>query len=641
MATDWYKLVPKDPLKNAIFRLEMRQQALKNPAMQREIWQACANDVLFFINTFGVTHDTRKRRSGQRMVPFVTFPFQDNAILRMQENMGRRDMLIEKSRDMGATWITLALIDHFWQFVPDLMFLVASRNAKLVDDTTNPKSIFWKLDLLRNNRPDWLRPKFRRSPFKLANLSNGSTIDGESTTGDLARGDRRFAIFIDEFAAFEFKDGYNALGATLHATDCRIFNSTYKGAVGAFYESKLRMERTGEGEVLTFHWSSRPDQAAGLYASNAGKLILIDVKHWEAELKQKFTGRPVKYRCRFGEWDGIELEGLPGGYPWVLESKRSLRSPYYDRQCRRHRSDRTIAEELDIDPQGAGAAFFKAELIAEHRHQYVRQPVKSGEFHVVDREAGAEWKFRQDAPVKPLQIWCDLDHEGNPPHSVYVMGCDIAVGTGASNTCFSIGDKRTGEKVAEWTSAHTGDYDAAIIAVALCRWFHNALIIWENNGCGISFGKKVIRMGYGNIYYKRDEKNITNKQTKSPGWHPTQGKELLLGQYEEALSEGKFINRSAAALDECLQFFYQEDGRVYHAAEIDTEDPSGAKANHGDRVIADALCYRGLGEVAPPKAETAAAAHPGRSLRARIAYQAEQSRRQSSGITWGPHYANR
>ncbi len=58
------------------------------------------------------------------------------------------------------------------------------------------------------------------------NADNGSVIDGESTTGDAGRGDRRTAMFIDEYAAFDVTDGYRVLLASRDTTNCRGFNST-------------------------------------------------------------------------------------------------------------------------------------------------------------------------------------------------------------------------------------------------------------------------------------------------------------------------------------------------------------------------------------------------------------------------------
>jgi hypothetical protein len=42
-------------------------------------------------------------------------------------------------------------------------------------------------------------------------------------------------------------------------------------------------------------------------------------------------------------------------------------------------------------------------------------------------------------------------------------------------------------------------------------------------------------------------------------------------------------------MDECAQFVCTMQGFIEHAGAANATDPSGASANHGDRVIADAL----------------------------------------------------
>ena len=78
-----------------------------------------------------------------------------------------------------------------------------------------------------------------------------------------------------------------------------------------------------------------------------------------------------------------------------------------------------------------------------------------------------------------------------------------------------------------------------------------------------------------------------------PGWYPSvNSKRLLLEEYRAALHARSFINRSWDALDECLSFRYTLQGTVEHGREATGgDDPSGARANHGDRVIADALAW--------------------------------------------------
>jgi len=64
--------------------------------------------------------------------------------------------------------------------------------------------------------------------------------------------------------------------------------------------------------------------------------------------------------------------------------------------------------------------------------------------------------------------------------------------------------------------------------------------------------------------------------------------------YRDALGSQTFINRSAPAYIECLQFIVKPGGLVEHSKAANSQDPSGAKSAHGDEVVADALASLAL-----------------------------------------------
>tara|TARA_Y100001938_G_C7947264_1_gene357396 strand:- start:230 stop:733 length:504 start_codon:yes stop_codon:yes gene_type:complete len=126
-----------------------------------------------------------------------------------------------------------------------------------------------------------------------------------------------------------------------------------------------------------------------------------------------------------------------------------------------------------------------------------------------------------------------------------------------------------------------------------------AYLIWEANGPGRIFGDVVMEVGYGHIYYRRNDKSVSAKTSDIPGWYSTKEEKIaLLGNYRRLLSNGKFINRSREALKECLEYVFTQAGGVAHSRSRHSADPSGAKDNHGDRVIADSLAAK-LIETAP------------------------------------------
>jgi len=538
---DYYSDVPKDFEGNIEFRRQALDLAIKDPDAREELWMACSRDLLFYINVFGWTYDPRKS-SG--VLPFITYQFQDDSMSQIRDCiLEGRDLVIKKSRDMGASWMLLTVFEWFWHFKDGQSFLLVSRNEDYVDKTGNPKSLFWKIDFIHKHLPNWLLPPMTRTKLRLTNDENGSTIDGESTTGDVARGDRRTAIGLDEFAAFEVDSSYRALASTRDATRCRVFNSTPAGSSNAFYD----IAHQESFQQLNLHWSLHPEKAVGLYEAN-GK----------------------------------------------------MRSPWYDGECKRCAHVQEIAQELDIDFAGSDYQFFDQKTLTRHIVEFAKPPVKTGDI-TVHAESLQVMSF-EPVPNGRLRLWFDPGPSSKVPMSgPFALGVDIATGTGSSNSVISIGNCRTGEKLAEFVSSKTRPEELGRIAVALARWFTDesgkgAYIVWEAPGPGRNFGDVVLESGYRNFYYKEDDAKLKKPRgSRIPGWWPTKdNKRSLYAEYRDALTEGRFLNRSKDALSECREIVYTQNGWIQHSKTNSSMDPSGARENHGDRPTADALLNLGM-----------------------------------------------
>ncbi len=101
-------LVPKDPAKNREFRKDIVRLGMASRSNARDIWRMCARDLLFTVNAFGWTFDPRKPVSA---LPFVTWKYQDEGFEQLLKALGKHDLLSEKSRDMGLSWMMLTV---FW-----------------------------------------------------------------------------------------------------------------------------------------------------------------------------------------------------------------------------------------------------------------------------------------------------------------------------------------------------------------------------------------------------------------------------------------------------------------------------------------------------------------------------------------------
>ncbi len=537
----------------------------------------CAADLLYWVDMYVWTYDPRLDVRGQCPdVPFVTYPYQDEALITLRDAIGVEDIITNKSRDMGATWCCLLPMDWRWLFRTSQSFILVSRNDDYVDKSGDPKSLFWKLDYIHKTLPRWMLSSsdFMRSKSHIEHLGNSSHFEGEATTGNVAAGARCTAMLLDEFAKFPPGDGRKALSSTADVTNSRFLNSTPLGTANQFYVTWI----DGKTKQLPMHWSVHPVKARGLYTTNEmGQAKILDVEY-----------------------------AFPPDYPWVLDKK--LRSPWYDAECRR-RSDQEVAQELDMVFHGSGASYFSEDLIRELMIEKVLPPFLSGIF-VWDQELReARLDCRSEGPA---HLWMQLAHEKKPPPGrKYVMGVDIAAGNGASNSVIVVADMATGEQIFEYASSRISPTDLADMACAIAWWFNEAFMVWDGPGHGLVFKNHVSDNGYSNIYFKRDEKTMQRKTSKTPGhFAKGPGKVAVFANYRERLVTRQYINHSKMGIEELRQFQYN-GSTIIHSGALMAEDPSGAQDNHGDRVTASVMCCLGMTERQELPAEKTGIAPPG------------------------------
>lgn len=580
-----WELVPRDFGANLEWRRRMVLACREDPALKRTVRAMCAEDFCFWLGFGGWVAEYRD--IGHVVKPFILWDFQVETATEVvgcieSSVEGRADVRVKKSRDMGASWILMAILTWYWQFRREANFLVVSRIQEYVDSPGDEKTLFAKCDFLLRHQPGFLVPRFTRTSLRLSNDETQSNIVGEATTGQVGRGGRFLAILLDEFAAVEPSDSYRAMGATRDATNCRIFNSTLGERRGAFHDVlKMPMRE------VSLPWWKHPKKAKGLYRKDPGGALEILDK---------------EYR-------------FPDGYRFRDDGR--LSSPWRDEQIETCANRVEAAREIDMDEVESTYTFFETAMIQELVRETAKAPDLVGEL-VHDEKTGDPSHF-VERPDGRLHLWFRPAHDGQPPSaSDYAVGADVAAGTGASNTAISVGSILTGEKVAQLVDSHIQPNEAGVYAVALAKWFEGpsggAELIWENPGPGRNFGIAVQRTGYARIWFQTDEKKWFGRSARVPkqpvrslvpGWSPNDkdARRTVYFEYRQALKERKYVNRSAYALEECLQIVNGSDGIVIHAKANTDPDPTGARANHGDCPTADALCWKimqkGQRQVAP------------------------------------------
>lgn len=587
-----YSIVPKTLAANLAFRRDVLRAGYADRDVAEELWIASKRDILFYVNTFCWTFNP-KEHPEQPVRPFITYGYQDVMLRELTQSLGRDDIAVPKSRDMGASWCCLFVLEWRWHFYEHQSFLLTSEKEELVDTPGNHKALFQKLDQLHEWQPVWLLPTGRkagkgRTKKHLRNVDTGSAFDGEATVANMGTGDRRTAVLLDE--ASKMAQAREISVAMRDVTRCRIYNSSPLGQSGTGAEFYRRVQNPNTKIVHAahplcerkgVHWSAHPEKARGLYTVENGKVRLLDEGYWIAH--------------------------EPDEYPFVKDGRWKLRSPWFDEQCRRSNSDAEIAQELEIDFGGSDFPIIDEARLQAYVNEFCR-PVEQVLWFDYDRRT-REPRLMNPREGIPLSCWMNFDDQSRPrPDRRFGMGIDISMGTGSSESVISVGDLFSGEKVAEYADSTMPSHRFAELAVAIAKWFNGAFMIWEGQGPGENFTRVVVEeCGYGNIYFRTAETRLSKKISDTPGfYHGGDSKKNLLTSYRDAIVDRSFINPSEPATKQLGDYIVLQNGRIEHRSQTYTEDPTDIGPNHGDRVIADALLCkimrdRGAFKVDPPK----------------------------------------
>lgn len=529
--------------------------------LRKSLAQACRASFLFWVNAFAWTYrqkmvDAKGNEipvtGAKANVPFITWPVQDEAAEAMQAAISEgTDVNLEKSRDMGASWLVLALADWFMLWHSEVSVGCVSRRENLVDQAGNMDTLFEKIRYINRMLPSWQVPRIRDTYMFLHNLENNSSISGESTTSEVGRGGRKTFYLVDEAAVI--RHGEDVESSLSQNCPCQIWASTPRGPNTHFHK-RIKESR---GVTIRLPWYRHPEKAKGAYQ---------------------------------------EIDEL-GRIQWTSAWKQKQDAMY---------SRRTVAQEIEMDHGQAGDMFFDHAEVERHRRDHQTEPILRGELvwntalpeqeqiELLQQMDHTALSFIRRGGRSPWRFWIELADGRPPQHWTYVYGVDISNGAGDSNSVISVMAVEIGQIVAKFWDAYTSPEALAVVAAMSGVWFGGirppAFIAWENNGPGGIFGRKLVSMGYPSYYRQRIDNTVKNKKTPRWGWHSNnERKEVLLGMYRDALSRDDLINPCRESLDECEDYIYDDSGSILPG--ILREESSGGRSLHGDHVIADALTW--------------------------------------------------
>ena len=580
MPADYFSRVPSDPVENVAWRIRMARAAHHDPHMQRCLKEAAFDDLRFFFQAFLWINEPR---SLIKVIPFCLWPHQapvflemDDAIARGESTGKRADLLCPKSRAQGGTFGFGGVFIRRWLRDRRAKFGLVTRNEDMVDSRTNEDTLMYKLVFMLKMLPFWMLPEafdFEKhrslSEHILWNPENEATIKGSAAVGDLFRGGRLTALGFDEIGSREWIVGgkdYEASAASLHATYCRLFVSTFGADSGMFYAS---CQDPGNTKVVKLDWRDNPLHSCTAFTVKDGKAVARDPKDQPAAESYVRENR-------------LDIEKLVRR-GFITDGK--LVSPWYIDQCLATGSTpQSIAREVDMDARGAVGKIFNSEVLARMRAEKCRPPVWEGSPVVMD--GGLRLNPQDNGPLK---LWFRPGLGNEPPDSRFVVGADIATGQGgpmASNSVLIAGDTRNGEQVLEYVDSRISPTRLARLAVAICQWLRGAKLIWEATGpTGGRFKDEVKLLAYSDVWRSERDKAVGHDRIEKPGWannHPSH-KVNLFEDWWVAMDDDLFVPRSEEMISECGGWEWNGEKVVY-----------SGNVGHGDRAIAGGLCWKAM-----------------------------------------------
>lgn len=235
-----------------------------------------------WINDWCITYDPRNKGDMPKIMPFLLFPKQVEFIHFLKSCLDAGESgIVEKARDMGASWLCVAFSVWLWLFHEGSAIGWGSRKEEYVDKKGDPKAIFPKIRQLLEALPVWMLPDgfsidTHATYMKIINPENGSTITGEA--GDnIGRGGRTSIYFKDESAHYERPELIEA--ALGDNTDVQIDISSVNGSANVFYRRRMAAEQwypnknyeEGMVRLFIFDWRDHPGKTQKWYDARKAK----------------------------------------------------------------------------------------------------------------------------------------------------------------------------------------------------------------------------------------------------------------------------------------------------------------------------------------------------------------------------------
>lgn len=215
------------------------------------------NSCLDFINRFCFTYDPRNKID--KVLPFELFPKQIDFISWLWDRYVKRENgIVDKCRDVGATWCVIAFYVWLILFHDNVSCGLFTYKASECDRLGDISTLFGKIRFLLKRLPRLFISGIESNLMYIKNVINDSDIAGASGDNP-GRGGRRTIFIKDESAFYQHAEMIEA--SLSETSDCIIDVSTHAGTNTVFY-NKISSSII---PVFTFDWWENPNHSQEWY----------------------------------------------------------------------------------------------------------------------------------------------------------------------------------------------------------------------------------------------------------------------------------------------------------------------------------------------------------------------------------------
>ena len=281
-------------------RIRNRNKLLEDPELQKQYQLYYKHNCIAWIEDWAVTFDPRV--SALPVMPFKLFPRQKEFVHFILSCLKDKEAgLVEKSRDMGATWLCCAISVWLWLYHPGTVVGWGSMTEDDIDERGNPKAIFSKIRMLLEKLPAWMMPTgFKMAVhaphMRIVNPQNNCSIIGEAGIR-MGRGGRTTIYFKDESAHYDRPELIEA--ALGDNTNVQIDMSSVNGSANVFYNRRMageewsidRVPTPGKTRVFIFDWRDNPLKSQEWYDRRKQKAMDEGLLHvFAQEVDRDYAG---------------------------------------------------------------------------------------------------------------------------------------------------------------------------------------------------------------------------------------------------------------------------------------------------------------------------------------------------------------